>query len=177
MWGGRDGAGQGRGWGSGGGGGRRGVPRGTFGRFLGSRGGTITIHRNDYKRFRNNWFVNPSLDCGAVCFDALAAEGPSLGNATSVAQRPLRDRLETHSKPFRRPWEVSREYLRGLLGNLKYIWGNILVQGAPQGTPPVTPRGISRGTPSGRPRGHHRRQYRGLNGGLLWGQTGGSYIT
>ena len=25
------------------------------------------------------------------------------------------------------------------------------------------------------PQGHHRRQYRGLNGGLLWGQSGRSY--
>ena len=34
----------------------RGVPGGTFRRLLGPRGGTITIHRNDYKRFRRNYF-------------------------------------------------------------------------------------------------------------------------
>ena len=34
----------------------RGGPGGTSGRFLGAQGGTITIHRNDYKRLRSNNF-------------------------------------------------------------------------------------------------------------------------
>ena len=48
----------------------RGVPGGSFGRFLRPRGGTITIHRNDYKRFRKT-MLNKTVPACGLCPAAL----------------------------------------------------------------------------------------------------------
>ena len=87
---------------------------GRFGRFFGARGGTITIHRSDYKRFRSRfWSALVSVGFRGGAFGRFSGPGaerlPSIGTIISVfgvvvpdphcSCRTRPDPYRTHTRP------------------------------------------------------------------------------